>query len=713
MHTTLFTAVSPTHATMADSGNLFGGQATQFGLMNSMRTGNIIFDTLVCMLIPILFGGIATTMQSGPHHIRRVWDKFLARNRVVRTITYEKKTNQWGYTISTSNDDHLLQKAIMMYVAENDPGKKLHKHATITLTDKPLKEIQKLTEDADGVKSVTRDDSCYDSDDDNDTNWELEAYKKKRAATMPPEDTWVEVGNGIELRKFKGSDQEESGEGNNKTTGPLTETVTVELRCKGAKAEEKINDFVDRCYKWYQKRLEGKPKDEKRYMFMMLHGKGSGGDDEGSGGPSKRLYKRYELSNEKTFESLFFPGKLPLLHLLDHFQAKTGKFAIQGFPHKLGLLLYGPPGTGKTSLIKAVAHYTKRHIVSVPLSKIKTNQELMDVMFDQSFKVVNTLKSNDDDDNDMPIPLNFAKIIFVMEDVDAASSVVQRRAPKSRATTTTTIKVTRAPTSADAEAAGLPDGMLKVSRDKSRQKSSRQPSDGGAEGSGGGKATNDETPKKEGSVKDLFAPLQKAFASKEEEPEPEPEPGEIIEEPEVVEEVTTVVAGPGVKDELKGGAKGSGWLKEEDDKLDLAGLLNVLDGVVDSPHRIVVMTTNHPEKLDPALIRPGRINKKMLLGYLLLPDAYAMHPLNPAPRAHMPTTFITTHSPTISLHWLLHRTKMVEHYFGALTDEQLERFGKSFTNNVFTPAQVEQLCAEYDSFDEFILGLHTLEPNEY
>lgn len=34
-------------------------------------------------------------------------------------------------------------------------------------------------------------------------------------------------------------------------------------------------------------------------------------------------------------------------------------------------------------MIKAIAHYTKRHIVSVPLSKVKTNQELMDVMFDQ------------------------------------------------------------------------------------------------------------------------------------------------------------------------------------------------------------------------------------------------------------------------------------------------------------------------------------------
>ena len=48
----------------------------------------------------------------------------------------------------------------------------------------------------------------------------------------------------------------------------------------------------------------------------------------------------------------------------------------------------------------------------------------------------------------------------------------------------------------------------------------------------------------------------------------------------------------------------------------LQGLLNVLDGVVDTPGRIVIMTTNHPEALDPALIRPGRIDKKVYLGYM-------------------------------------------------------------------------------------------------
>ena len=85
---------------------------------------------------------------------------------------------------------------------------------------------------------------------------------------------------------------------------------------------------------------------------MMLHMPGKAEED---GGAPKRLYKRYELSDEKSFASLFFPGKRELLFMLDHFVNKSGKFAVPGFPHKLGLLLYGPPGTGKTHVVRAAA----------------------------------------------------------------------------------------------------------------------------------------------------------------------------------------------------------------------------------------------------------------------------------------------------------------------------------------------------------------------
>ena len=37
-------------------------------------------------------------------------------------------------------------------------------------------------------------------------------------------------------------------------------------------------------------------------------------------------------------------------------------------------------------------------------------------------------------------------------------------------------------------------------------------------------------------------------------------------------------------------------------------------GVMEMPGRMMVITTNHPEKLDKALIRPGRINLNLEFG---------------------------------------------------------------------------------------------------
>ncbi|HZQ20321.1 MAG TPA: AAA family ATPase [Terriglobales bacterium] len=46
----------------------------------------------------------------------------------------------------------------------------------------------------------------------------------------------------------------------------------------------------------------------------------------------------------------------------------------------------------------------------------------------------------------------------------------------------------------------------------------------------------------------------------------------------------------------------------------LSGLLNVLDGFHAPNGVLFVMTTNHVDKLDPALLRPGRIDYKLFLG---------------------------------------------------------------------------------------------------
>lgn len=48
----------------------------------------------------------------------------------------------------------------------------------------------------------------------------------------------------------------------------------------------------------------------------------------------------------------------------------------------------------------------------------------------------------------------------------------------------------------------------------------------------------------------------------------------------------------------------------------LAGLLNILDGVITPDGRIFIMTTNYPERLDAALIRPGRVDVHETFDYL-------------------------------------------------------------------------------------------------
>jgi chaperone BCS1 len=49
-----------------------------------------------------------------------------------------------------------------------------------------------------------------------------------------------------------------------------------------------------------------------------------------------------------------------------------------------------------------------------------------------------------------------------------------------------------------------------------------------------------------------------------------------------------------------------------------------LDGVASSDGRIVFMTTNYVERLDPALIRPGRVDFKQYIGYATEYQAVAM-----------------------------------------------------------------------------------------
>lgn len=373
-------------------------------------------------------------------------------------------------------------------------------------------------------------------------------------------------------------DESKDDSGGDRNSSPAKTTIEFVIRAKSRGDPERlVQEFVDRAFDFYKEKARKRGSSKVRYLYSPYtaarSGRSTGEEaDSGGSGSGLQLYKCYPLSEAKTFDNGFFhPDKRAIMSLIDHFRNGTGKFAISGYPRKLGLLLHGPPGTGKTSLIKALAQYTGRHIVSVPLNRVETNQELMDIMFDREYRVVG---------QDLPVKLPFSKTIFVMEDVDAACNVVQRRD--------------------DADKGG------------------------GARGS-----------PCSGSATSLSC-----------------------------EGIPTV--------EKKGSSLMKGWELEKD-KLNLAGLLNVLDGVLDCPDRIVVMTTNHPEKLDPALIRPGRVNKKVYMGYLQPEQAL----------------------------------QMVAHYFGEVSADQETVLRRVISSGETTPATLEMLCGEHDTVAELCTAMQS------
>jgi DNA-binding protein YbaB len=104
-------------------------------------------------------------------------------------------------------------------------------------------------------------------------------------------------------------------------------------------------------------------------------------------------------------------------------------------------------------------------------------------------------------------------------------------------------------------------------------------------------------------------------------------------------------------------------------KLNLSILLNILDGVLEQPGRILIMTSNHPEKLDKALIRPGRIDVIVKFDYCKRHEV----------------------------------AEIIEAFTGKkVSKKEIERVA----DMVFTPAEVTRVIFEnIDSIDDIILNL--------
>uniref|UniRef100_A0A383VPB5 AAA+ ATPase domain-containing protein n=1 Tax=Tetradesmus obliquus TaxID=3088 RepID=A0A383VPB5_TETOB len=637
----------------------------QYGLMSKLSTGWALLDAILVMLVPLLVNRLLPQLHT---FVKQLFTRAAPPEQThERVIIHKQNPNRsWWYSADDEeHPNHKLQQAIIVYLNTLPELFSQLESCDVQLCKakrKPAAAAAGGSEEGSGGAGGDDGSSAMSSDDDWYAGMELEQYEVKM---VPPLDTWIAVEPGLSFKRSEareGSDKEsqlittymlvvrtaaqvdrgllllllllqgvrpvravtrrassspltacsaaaaaaaaaaagaaaaaaaataaaaaaaaarsEAREGSDKESQLITTYMLV------GKTAAQVDGWVAKAYDAYRAMLKGEQAASKadRYLYLpVLHA----GEGEGEG----LTYRRYKLSDDKSFDNLFHAEKEELLNLVDAFMHKRGKFAIKGYPHKLGFLLHGPPGTGKTSFIKALACHSKRSIISIPLSRIKTNQQLMDMMFDQRVQV---------EGEDMKIPLPFSKTIFVMEDVDAASHVVQKR------------------DSGSALAASL--ASLMGPQASSKTKAAAKDAD-----------IDDDV--KAGSS-------DKAAAA------------------------GADAAGMGMG---MGGAGGR-------DTLNLAGLLNVLDGVVDTPGRLIVMSTNHPEKLDPALIRPGRINKKVYMGNLAAAEALAM----------------------------------VQHYFADISPCQQQQLLHSWVDGVVSPAALEALCAEHEKVEGLLAAAQQL-----
>ena len=111
------------------------------------------------------------------------------------------------------------------------------------------------------------------------------------------------------------------------------------------------------------------------------------------------------------------------------------------------------------------------------------------------------------------------------------------------------------------------------------------------------------------------------------------------------------------------------------DMVDIGAILECLDGTIDTPSRVLIMTTNHVEKLkemDVAFLRPGRVDIALHLGYLTPQSCQSM---------------------------------LCQEFNEQLTSEQLEFFRTYVQENEVTPAMFESWCIQATSVDHLIKQL--------
>ena len=296
---------------------------------------------------------------------------------------------------------------------------------------------------------------------------------------------------------------------NNNTDNSKLEIINLEI-FSYTKSLDDIKNFIDKISMEFISEIHN-TRINKKFIYTLL-GKTINKYDDEQITNKYNEWEECEFASSRRFDNLFFEEKEKIIAKIKFFNENRDWYEREGHPWTFGLGLSGPPGTGKTSIIKCIANMLNRHLIVIPLNKIKTQKEFSQYYFETRYNLNNTTDS-----------IKFDNKIIVFEDIDCMTDIVKQRSKNS---------------------------------DKNVPKNKNSEED---------KTTNKILKKiikkmDDSDIEDEFSMLTNASANK------------------------------------------------KNDELTLSYLLNIIDGLRETPGRIIIITSNNYESLDSALVRPGRID---------------------------------------------------------------------------------------------------------